>query len=89
MQSLLEHGSGTKEEKIVTFPSLHKDPVVPDTGGQKFELTYLHLHIGERVGGVDRRGGPRVQQVGGVSYRGPRMDKALEILATSVVYVPH
>ena len=62
---------------------------MPGTGGQKFELEYLHFQVRERVGGVDRRGGPYVQQVSGVTYRGPRMDKALEILVRSVVYLPY
>ncbi|MCJ1256175.1 hypothetical protein MMC24_003995 [Lignoscripta atroalba] len=55
----------------IIFPALHDDPVVPGTEGRRFEL-------------VDRRKRPKPTIVG-ASYRGPRMDVALEILARSAV----
>ena len=57
---------GTIFEQVI-FPSLHDDPIVPDTGNLSFELTYGH------------------DGCQGVNYQGPHMDKALEILARSVV----
>ena len=50
---------------MVTFPSLHENPVVPGTGGRRFKVTDDGF---------------------GVSYRGPQAEKALEIVATSVVF---
>ncbi|MCJ1362235.1 hypothetical protein MMC16_001337 [Acarospora aff. strigata] len=57
----------------IMFPALSDNPVVPGSQGGRFNL------ISKKF-----RGSPRIL---GVSYCGPRMDVALEILARSAEYI--
>ncbi|KAI9879848.1 MAG: hypothetical protein M1830_006871 [Pleopsidium flavum] len=61
------------EKGRITFPALSDNPVVPGLQGGRFELIGKKFH-----------GSPRIF---GVSYCGPRMDVALEILARSAEYI--
>ena len=64
-----------ERKRYVTFPSLEDNPVLPNTNGQKFDLTYRELH-GYRFG----------RWVSGANYLGSHANDALHILARSVVY---
>jgi len=61
------------ENGRIMFPALSDNPVLPGLQGGRFELI-----------GKNFRGSPKIL---GVSYCGPRMDVALEILARSAEYI--
>ena len=59
--------------KVVMFPSLLINSVVPDSGGRRWTLTEKKWNKAKRIFGVD--------------YEGPRVDEALDMLVKAAEYI--
>ena len=68
--SLCDLTSSNIENPVISFSSLVIDPVVPESGGRKFTLKKNWLW----------------QEISGVTYKGPRADKAMEKLVKAIEY---